>query len=153
VAVACTEIGDFDAADAGRFEAELAVLPLGSRLVRQVTPAPTRYMVFIPPQGSKEGADKKAAELKQLGVNDFFVIQDGSPQQWGISLGIFKTEDAARKHLAELGAKGVHTARIGPHGPDATRIAFRLHDLSAAEQATLQKIRQDFPRQQARGCS
>lgn len=152
-AVACVEIGTFDEAEAKRFEAQLAPLALGDRLTRRAVQEASRYIVYIPPQGSKEAADKKAAELKRLGVDDFFVMQDGSPLQWGISLGVFKSEEAARKQLAMLSQKGVRSARIGPQGTGPSRTVFQLHGLDAAAQASLQKIRQGFPRQESRDCS
>jgi hypothetical protein len=39
--------------------------------------------VYIPPQGSKEGAEKKAGELRALGVSNYFIMSDNSPLRWG----------------------------------------------------------------------
>jgi hypothetical protein len=115
-------------------------------------PDASRFIVYIPPQGSKEAADKKAAELKRLGVDDFFVIQDNSALQWGISLGIFKTEEAAHKQLDELSRKGVRSARVGAHGTGSGKTAFQLRGLDAPALASLQKIRSGFPRQDWHDC-
>jgi hypothetical protein len=150
---ACVEVGAFDEAEAKRFEAQLAPLALGERLTRRSVQEASRYIVYIPPLGSKEAADKKAAELKRFGVDDFFVIQDGSPLQWGISLGVFKSDEAARKQLAGLTQKGVRSARITAHGTGPSKTVFQLRALDTAAQASLQKIRQAFPRQEARDCS
>lgn len=151
-ALACTEVGPFDDAEARRFETQLAPLSLGDRLTRRSVQEASRYIVYMPPQGSKEAADKKAGELKRLGVNDFFVIQDNSPLQWGISLGVFKSEESARKQLAELNQKGVRSARIGTQGVGPSKLVFQLHGLDAATQASLQKIRPAFPHQEWRDC-
>jgi hypothetical protein len=151
-ALACTEVGAFDDAEARRFETQLAPLALGDRLTRRSVQENSRYIVYIPPQGSKDAADKKAGELKRLGVADFFVIQDNSPLQWGISLGVFKTDEAARKQLAELSQKGVRSARVGMHGTGPSKTVFQLRGLDAAAQASLQKIRPGFPRQDWRDC-
>jgi hypothetical protein len=150
--LACVEIGAFDDAEAKRFETQLAPLALGERLTRRSVQEASRYIVYMPPQGSKEGADRKAAELKHLGVNDFFVIQDGSPLQWGISLGVFKSEEAARKQLAMLNQKGVRSARVGTQGVGPAKTVFQLRGLDAAAQASLQKIKQGFPHQDAHDC-
>jgi cell division protein FtsN len=152
-AVACIELGAFDDAEAKRFETQVAPLALGDRLTRRSVQEASRYIVYVPPQGSKDAADKKGSELKRLGVDDFFVIQDGSSLQWGISLGVFKTEEAARKQLAELNRKGVRSARVSAQGTGPSRTVFQLHGLDAAAQASLQKIRQGFPRQESRDCS
>ncbi|HWT71843.1 MAG TPA: SPOR domain-containing protein [Oxalicibacterium sp.] len=149
---ACTEVGAFDDAEAKRFETQLAPLALGDRLTRRAVQEASRYIVYMPPQGSKDAADKKAGELKRLGVNDFFVIQDNSPLQWGISLGVFKSEESARKQLAELNQKGVRSARVGTQGTGPSKLVFQLHGLDAAAQASLSKIKQAFPHQDWRDC-
>lgn len=151
--LACAEVGNFDTAEAKKFETKLAGLSLGDRLTRRSIPENTRYMVYIPPLANKEAADKKASELKRLGVDDFFVIQDNSSLQWGISLGIFKSEEAARNQLAALGQKGVRSARVGTHAPTATKVAFQLRGLDATAKNSVAKIKEDFPKQELRECS
>lgn len=75
--LACVEIGSFVLADARRFEAQLASLNLGDRQSRHNLPGNevSSYIVYMPPQGSKEGADKKAGELRALGVTNYFVMK------------------------------------------------------------------------------
>jgi hypothetical protein len=149
---ACTEIGNFDAAEAKRFEKRLAASSLKEKISRRAIPESSRHIVYIPPQESRAAAEKKAGELKNLGINDFFIIQDDSSLQWGISLGVFKTADAARKHLADLNKKGVRSARISDRGSN-TRVAFQLTAPNANAQAELKKIKADFPRQEIRSCA
>jgi hypothetical protein len=133
-AFACTEIGPLDATDARRFEARLAALDLGDRQSRQTVQAQdvTSWLVHIPSQGSKEAADRKAAELRNLGVTNFFIMQGDSPLKYAISLGVFKTESGAEALLAQLGKQGVHTARIAPRGPQTTHYVYRVRGLDAA---------------------
>lgn len=151
--LACTEIGNFDAVEAKRFETQLASLALGERLTRRTIQEHARHMVYMPPQASKDAAEKKAGELKRLGVEDFFVIQDGSALQWGISLGIFKSEEAARNHLNALNQKGVRSARIGTHSPSPNKVAFQLRGLDATAKNSVVKIKGSFPRQELRECT
>ncbi len=151
--LACTEIGNFDAVESKRFESQLASLALGERLTRRTIQESARHMVYMPPQADKDAAEKKAGELKRLGVNDFFVIQDGSALQWGISLGIFKSEEAARNHLNALNQKGVRSARIGMHSPSASKFAFQLRGLDMAIKNSVVKIKGNFPRQELRECT
>jgi hypothetical protein len=150
--MACTEVGNFDAADAKRFETRLAALSLGERVKRLPLPDVARHIVYIPPLASREAADRKAGELRHLGVQDFFVIQDNSPLQWGISLGVFKSEEAARKQLADLQKKGVRSARVGDHGAGSSKFVFQLRALDAAGKSSLHKTKADFPRQEMRAC-
>ncbi|ALK95702.2 hypothetical protein AM586_04840 [Massilia sp. WG5] len=129
----CIDVGTFSAGEAKRFESRLAALDLGERQSRQAVQAQdvTSYLVNIPPQGSKEAADRKAGELRNLGLTNFFIMQGESPLKWAISLGVFKTESGAQTLLAQLNKQGVHTARITPRGPQATRYVYRFRDIEA----------------------
>ena len=108
-------------------------------------------MVFIPQQGNKEGADKKADELKQLGVNNYFIMSDTGPLRWAISLGYFKTEERAKNLLAALAAQGVHSARVAPRMA-ASKLEFQLRGLDAPARARLERIKAAFPSQEMRAC-
>jgi hypothetical protein len=150
--VACTEIGNFLPPEAKRFEQQLITLALGDRQSRRNIQEIASHMVYIPPQGDKEGADRKVAELRQLGISNFFVIQDNSSLRWGISLGIFKTETAAKNHLANLARQGVHNARIGARSVTSNKLAYQLRNLDPATKARLDQIKADFPAQEMRSC-
>ncbi|MEG2964594.1 MAG: SPOR domain-containing protein [Janthinobacterium sp.] len=151
---ACTEVGNFLLADGRRFEAQVASLDLGDRQSRRNVAGQeiSSYMVYIPPQGSKEGADRKAGELKQLGVTNYFIMNESSPQRWGISLGVFKSESGAQTQLASLNKQGVHSARIAPRYSASKQLAYQFRDLDAATRARLEKITAQFPEQELRAC-
>jgi len=70
------------------------------------------WWVHMPPLANRAAADKKAQELKTLGVSEYFIVQDG-PSRNAISLGIFSSEKGAQEHLAKLQALGVRSARVG----------------------------------------
>ena len=151
---ACTEVGNFVLADARKFEARLEPLELGERQSRRNVAGQdiSSYMVFIPPQGSKEGADRKAGELKQLGVTNYFIMGEGSPQRWGISLGVFKSETSAQSHLASLQKQGVHSARVAPRYSSSKQLAYQFRNLDAATRARLAEIAKQFDEQELRSC-
>ncbi len=140
--LACIDVGTFSAGEAKRFEARLASLELGERQSRQAVQAQdvTSYLVNIPPQGSKEAAERKAGELRGLGVTNFFIMQGDSPMKWAISLGVFKTESGAQTLLAQLNKQGVHSARITPRGPQATRYSYRFRDIEAAARTRIESV-------------
>ena len=151
---ACTEVGNFLLADGRRFEAQVAALELGDRQSRRNVAGQdiSSYMVYIPPQGSKEGADRKAGELKQLGVTNYFIMGEGSPQRWGISLGVFKSETSAQSHLASLQKQGVHSARVAPRYSASKQLAYQFRNLDAATRARLAAIAAQFEEQELRSC-
>jgi hypothetical protein len=132
--LACIDVGTFSAGESKRFESRLAALDLGERQSRQAVQAQdvTSYLVNIPPQASKDAAERKASELRELGVTNFFIMSGDSPMKWAISLGVFKTESGAQTLLAQLNKQGVHSARITPRGPQTTRYTYRFRDIEAA---------------------
>lgn len=151
---ACTEVGNFLLADGRRFETQVAALNLGDRQSRRNVAGQdiSSYMVYIPPQGSKEGAERKAGELKQLGVTNYFIINEGSAQRWGISLGVFKSETSAQSQLASLNKQGVHSARVAPRYSASKQLAYQFRDLNAATRARLAEITKQFEEQELRSC-
>lgn len=153
-AFACTEIGPFGTGDARRFEARLAALDLGDRQSRQTVQAQdvTSWLVHIPSQGSKEAADKKAAELRNLGVTNFYIMQNDSPLKYAISLGVFKTESSAQAMLAQLGKQGVHTARVAPRGPQTTHYVYRVRNLDAATRKRIEGYVERYDGVDVKGC-
>ncbi len=137
---ACLELGSLPLADGPKVEEKLRSLNFAQRQQRLTVMETAAHMVYIPPQGSKENADKKAAELRRRGIEDFFVVQDNSPMRWAISLGVFKTEDAAKNHLANLNAQGVRTARIGPRSVTASKYNYQFKNLNATEKQKLEQV-------------
>ena len=122
-------------AEARRFDTRLAALDLGERPSRQARQERdvSSWLVNIPPQGSKEAADKKAGELRNLGISNFFIMQGDSPLKWAISLGVFKTETGAQTFLAQLNKQGVRTARITPRGSQETVYSYRFRNVTEAQ--------------------
>ncbi len=153
-AVACTEVGPLSSADAHRFDTRVARLDLGSKQSQSTVPYQevTSRLVYIPGQGSKEAADKKAAELRALGVSNFFIISTDSPYKWGISLGLFKSESSAQAMLASLSKQGVHSARIAPRGPMGTRTVYQFRGIDAGTKAKIVEIADRYDSADVKAC-
>jgi hypothetical protein len=152
-ALVCTEVSNLREADANRFDTRLAKLDLGARQTRREVPATdfTSYIVFIPPQASKEAADRKAAELKALDVTNFFIMNADSPMKWAISLGVFKSEAAAQAQLAALVKQGVHSAKVAGRS-GGTRITYRFRDIDAATSARIERMAAAYNGQETQAC-
>lgn len=138
-AYACLETEAFAAPDARRFETRLARLELGARQMRLAVPYQevTSHLVYLPPNGGKEGAERRVAELRERGISDYFIMQGDSPMRWAVSLGAFKTEASARTLAAELAKKGVQGVRVLPRGPQSNRFAYRFRDIDGAMRARI----------------
>lgn len=152
--LACVEVGNVTLLEAPRFEARLAPLALGDRQSRQNVAAagPANHVVYIAPQGSKEAAERKARELKEMGVTNYFIISDDSPMKWAISLGVFKSEAAAQALLAKLTSKGVHSARLSVRGATVSKVAYQFRTIDAATKQKIDDIAGTFTALETRSC-
>jgi hypothetical protein len=148
----CTEWGGFAVAEAPRAEQVLAPLALGARLSQRRSDEKAGWWVFIPPQGSRPAAQKKAAELKGLGIDDYFILQDENNLRWALSLGVFSSADAAKARLEALRAKGVRSAQVGERDMQVTKIWFQVRGTDAALLAKLKEFAQALPGTELRDC-
>jgi hypothetical protein len=149
---ACLEVGNFNAEEAKRFTTQLTTSQLVERATQRTVQEVASHIVYIPPQGDKEAADRKVGELRRLGITDFYVMQDNSPMRWGISLGVFRTEESARAHLAALNLKGVRSARIGQRTVSSSMVAFQFRNLEPEKKWLVEKIKSGFAKQEIRSC-
>lgn len=78
---------------------------------RSEAPAASHW-VNIPDLANRAAAEKKGSELRQLGVNDFHILDAGEGGKFAISLGVFANPEEAAEALRNLNRKGVRSARI-----------------------------------------
>ena len=150
--VPCLELGAFSPVDVPRAQQALEPLALGARLSQRRTEEVASYWVFIPPLRSRQAASQKAAELKKLGIEDFFIVQEDAKFRYAISLGVFKTSEAAQARLAELKTKGVRTARVSPKETSVQKVYFAVREVPDALVAKLNELRQTFAGTELRDC-
>lgn len=149
----CLEWGSFSLADAPRAEKALEPLSLGSRLAQRRTEEAAGWWVFIPPQGSRQAALKKAAELKSLAVDDYFIVQEEGEFHWALSLGVFRSEEAARARLAALRDQGVRSAQVGAREAVVPKVWLQVKGVDAALEARLREIARQIEGSELRSCS
>lgn len=112
VAESCILFGEMAGTVADQLETRLAEKFAAFTVSRSNTSANSSYWVFIPPLATKKDADAKASELKKLGVDEFFVMQESGANNHAISLGLFSSKDAATAYLETLRGKGVKSAKV-----------------------------------------
>lgn len=149
---ACLEWGALNAADVAKAEEALATLALAKRPVQRRVDDTARFWVFMPPQPTRAGAQQKAGELRRLGVQEFNTIADEAKSRFTISLGVFRTEEAAKKRLEDLRGQGVRTAQVGPRDTAVQRVYYQLQDINEAQVAKLDGIRQNFVGSDVKEC-
>ncbi|HWQ37133.1 MAG TPA: SPOR domain-containing protein [Burkholderiales bacterium] len=143
--LACLEWRGFVSADLPRARDALARLALGPRLSEREVGAVARWWVHMPPQGSQAAMERKAGELRNLGVTDFYPVTESGQWRYAISLGLFRSEDAARTYLAQLRAKGVRSAQLTQRDQRIDQAAFVIRDPTAEESARLLELSALFP--------
>ena len=151
-ALACLELSGMSIADSKNFDDKLKALSLANRLTRTELSEVATNMVYIPPLGSKDAADKKAAQIRKLGFTEFYIVQDQTAMRWAISMGVFKTPEAAKAHLANLQKKGLKEAKLAPRTVSAAKVNYRLQDLTPEEKQTIDQIKSGFSSVQSHEC-
>jgi hypothetical protein len=153
IAQACVEFGDFPAADAARAEKLLATLSSGVKVESRPVEAPGWYMVYLPPHKSWAEAERRAEELRKLGVKDLMVMSENAPLKFAISLGSFRDPEAAKSHVAALEKLGVKGVRMSDRSSTVVLKRFQLRELDAAASRQLATLRSEFPAQTLRPCT
>jgi len=154
--VKCVEWGAFSPADALRAEQALQPLQLGERLGQRKSEETAGWWVFIPPQAgagsARQAAQRKAGELKKLGVSDYFIVQEEGANRWAVSLGVFRSEEAAQARLAALRGLGVRSARIGPREM-ASKVWLQVKAVDPGLETRLQQIARQIDGSELRECA
>lgn len=153
IVLKCIEWGSFTVADASQAQTALEPLQLGARLGQRRTEESAGWWVFIPPQGSRPAAQKKAAELKALAVDDYFVVQDDGPYRWALSLGVFRSEEAAQARLAALRTQGVRSALVGPRETAVPKVWLQVKAVDAGLYARLKEVARGMEGSELRECT
>ncbi|MDD5057885.1 MAG: SPOR domain-containing protein [Sideroxydans sp.] len=141
----CLEWGEFSGSGLVQAQTALDGLQLGDKLKPRTVEHASGFWVYIPPLKNHAEVLLKIKQLKQLGVNEHFVVQEDGAWLNAISLGVFRTEESAQKFLAGLRGKGVHSAKVGER---KTTLKFTLFEIAGADAAIADKVRalqKNFP--------
>jgi len=153
MAAKCLEWGSFTLTDAPRGEKALEPLALGPRLAQRRTEETAGWWVFIPPQSNRAAAARKAAELKSLSIDDYFIVQEDGPYRWAVSLGVFRNEDAAQSRLANLRTQGVRSARLAPRETVVPKVWLQVKNVDGALAAKLRDTARTIEGTELRECA
>ncbi|MEO7741577.1 MAG: hypothetical protein ABIR98_01395 [Usitatibacter sp.] len=142
---ACVEFSGIANPDAQRARDAFAALQLGARISERRVEEISRYWVFIPPARDRRTAEATIAQVRRQGVNDMSIRPDNS-----ISLGVFSTEEAARRFLTSLEAKGVKGAEQGPFVRELRELVMLIREPDTELVARLTVLQRDFNASQLR---
>ena len=152
VAEVCVLISDVPVSDAARFERQLAEKLPTFTSVNTLVASSQNYWVFIPSVATRSDAEKKAAELKKLGISDFFVVTDAGPNRFSVSLGIFSSKQGADDHLQQLRSKGVRSAKVGERNLKPASSSLEIHGPEAQADFLKKLLAEIFPANKLLAC-
>ena len=144
----CLQAGVFDDRQAEALRTAAAGLPAGSWTL-EPTPIPGRWMVYMGRFDDIETLDRKRAELRARKVDH---DRAGGTLELGLSLGRFASKEAAERELANLGTKGVRTARVVQERAEAPGFTLRLPAVNDALRAQLDVLRTAMAGKTLRAC-
>lgn len=141
----CMEWGEFSGEDLARATAALSAMQLGDRLSQREVEYNIGYWVYMPPMKDKAAVNRKIAQLKARGIKEYFVVSEAGPWLNAISLGVFRTREAAQHFLDDLRLNNdVRTAQVGERASKIKVSIFTLNGLDAKAVADMAGMRQDF---------
>jgi hypothetical protein len=140
---ACVEFSGIPANDAQRAREAFNALQLGTRLQERRVEEITRHWVFIPATNDRRAAETRMAELRKQGVQDLSIRPDNA-----ISLGVFSSEEAARRFLTSMQAKNVRGAEQGPFNRELRELVMLVRDPDTELVARLTVMQRDYPNSQ-----
>jgi len=149
-AAACMEWGAFSGAAVARADAVIAELALPAEQVKRVLADASGYWVFIPPLKSRAEAEKAGKALKEFGVTDYSVVLDQNQRRHAISLGLFRTDEAAQTFLKALQKKGVTDAVAEKRDNFLKEVVFFIREPSESTVAKLAAMRATLPASEVR---
>ncbi|MBT0959646.1 SPOR domain-containing protein [Denitromonas iodatirespirans] len=85
----------------------------------------TSWWVHIPALPTKTAAEQRAAEIRAKGWTDLFVVGENGARPLTISLGLFKSAEAAAEQRRRIEAKGVRGVAIEERGDTTHRVEIR----------------------------
>ena len=142
-ATSCFEWGMFTSANIENVKNAVAQLSLEAEIKEHTPQTNKRFWVFVPPFKNAQAAQNYANALRNLGVEDLFVVQE---PKWknAISFGLFEDETLAQNLLSELKAKGVNKVEKSLWNPKG-QISLIFNQINADEAAALDSLKADFP--------
>ena len=140
----CLEWGPFSDAERTRALAELEPSGLGRLLTQKRVENSTAFWAFLPRSANKAAIDRRVAALAAGGISDVAVVDTGA-QRYTISLGVFRTEEAARARVADLARQGVADAQAGPRQQTLVQTLLVIRDPEAPVVARVRALQPAYP--------
>ncbi|HVL58849.1 MAG TPA: hypothetical protein VM491_20300, partial [Burkholderiaceae bacterium] len=138
-AVPCLELGPVDERAGLQLLAGFDEVAPGVPIQLRRLEETTSYVVFVPPADTLAEAQRRLGELRRSGLEDVYLFGDGAFRN-AISLGLYRTRDAAAALQRSLQQRGIIEARVAPRGPGQGRLLISLLEPAPELLAELQRL-------------
>jgi len=140
----CYKWGEFTDSNLAEAQSVIERLGLAADLVQEDTSqAEKRFWVYYPPLASADLAQRKADEIRKLGVDELYIVQ-GKQWRHAISFGLFSEEPLANALLKNLKAKGVRHAVKSLRKQGQSKGSLLVKNVDSEHAVELYKIRPEF---------
>jgi hypothetical protein len=140
----CVEWGPFAEADRVRAQADIEPLQLGRLVTQRSVAADPVWWVNTGPVATRGAADRRAAELRLLAIDDLSVVEAGKGQ-FTVSLGMFRTEAAANARVETLATRGVAGTRVEPRPSGVAQSMLVVRDPPQTAVVRLKELQMQYP--------
>jgi hypothetical protein len=124
-AVACKRVSGLTPTETETLHATVSVVAGWTSSITSATPA-MEHWVLIPALANIPLAEKKLAEVRQLGFADARIVQDEANGPLVVSMGVFRNVQGAQEFLDTANKKGIRSAKmLERKGPAKTTLEVR----------------------------
>lgn len=141
---ACLDWGLFTVADAARATEALERVNTKLRVAERRIDPGQAYWVVIPPQQNRREAELLLTDLKRIGGDDYYVVQEAGRFNNAISLGLFNSESGAHARREALARQGVRNVQVTMRETAAPRVVLRLSEMAQSDLPRIEQLRDDF---------
>lgn len=150
---ACVEWGPLGPNDVSRAEDAITGMRAGLKIDGRRAEESAGWWVYIPPLASRQAANQRVAELRRLGIEDYFIIPDDAKFRNAVSLGVFRSEDAAKSRFETLQKRGVRDAVLAERDSSARRVYLQMQGVTEPLRERIGELRTAFPGTDLRDCA
>ena len=142
---ACLEWGSFGDLEMERVRAALSAAKLAERVSESKSAVTANWWVYLPRQRSRARMERKANQLRELGITELETITEKGRWQYAISLGAFRKEISARNYGNLLKGSGVRTAVVGEREQQVLQTTLTIRAPGTSESTRLVELATRFP--------
>lgn len=137
----CAEFGPLSETERARALGELQAFNLGALLSQRRVELANAYWVSLAGFVGRPAAERRQSELRTLGIGEATIVDTGGGR-YALSLGVFRSDEAAKQYADALAERGVRNTSVGPRPQPLAQTMLVVRD---PPQPVLAKLRELAP--------